>query len=70
MMPLPEPRAPHAEPCGGLQVVSAEVSNLKLADERQWKAIEALQQRLPTWATLLIGVLMAYSGWITGRAFG
>jgi len=40
----------------------SEIENLKVSDERQWRIIESLQNRLPAWATILIGILMGLLG--------
>jgi hypothetical protein len=49
----------HIEPCGELKVVMSEVGNLKSAEVEQWQAINALRNRLPTWATLGISLMAA-----------
>ena len=48
---------------------SAEIQNLQrdaerlhAVDEQQWTAINTIRNRLPTWATLLISILMALLG--------
>ncbi len=33
------------------------IETLKASDERQWQAIEKLQNRLPLWATMIISLL-------------
>ena len=39
-----------------------QIDTLKNSDERQWAAIEKLQNRLPVWATLLISLLTFFLG--------
>jgi hypothetical protein len=37
--------------------IQADVEQLKTDNEKQWTAIERLQNRLPVWATMVISVL-------------
>jgi NO-binding membrane sensor protein with MHYT domain len=43
-------------------VNEAEIKTLKDSDERQWLAIEKLQNRLPIWATTVISLLTFFVG--------
>jgi len=45
-----------------LGIQSEAIKNLKESDERQWDAIEKLQNRLPIWATTVISILTFFSG--------
>lgn len=40
----------------------AEINRLNESDERQWLAIEKLQNRLPVWATTVISLLTFFIG--------
>jgi hypothetical protein len=42
--------------------LTAEVANLKESDEHQWKAIDKIENRVPTWATFLISGLTGAIG--------
>lgn len=44
------------------------IITLKDSDEKQWKAIERLQNRLPLWATTLISILTFAIGCVTTYA--
>ena len=35
----------------------ADIKTLKMSDEKQWKEIDGLRNRLPVWATIVISVL-------------
>lgn len=41
---------------------TAEIAALQRSDVDQWNAIKALQNRLPTWATLMISLLTFLCG--------
>jgi len=43
-------------------VTESEINTLKESDERQWLAIEKLQNRLPVWATTVISLLTFFIG--------
>ena len=45
------------------------IRHLEQSDKEQWEAIQRLQNRLPLWATTLIGVLTFALGWVTNYAF-
>lgn len=45
------------------------ISRLEEDRTDQWSAINALRNRLPVWATLGLGMVMAYAGWTTAMAF-
>jgi len=44
------------------------IDTLKESDERQWLAIEKLQNRLPLWATTLISILTFAIGCVSTYA--
>ena len=44
------------------------VDTLKKSDERQWEAIERLQNRLPVWATLVFSILTFAIGCVSTYA--
>ena len=44
------------------------IKTLKESDERQWEAIERLQNRLPVWATMLFSFLTFAIGCVTTYA--
>ena len=44
------------------------IKTLKESDERQWEAIEKLQNRLPVWATMLFSFLTFAIGCVTTYA--
>ncbi len=44
------------------------IKTLKESDEKQWEAIEKLQNRLPLWATTLISILTFTIGCVTTYA--
>ena len=44
------------------------INTLKESDERQWEAIERLQNRLPVWATMVFSLLTFAIGCITTYA--
>jgi len=44
------------------------IETLKENDEKQWAAIERLQNRLPLWATTLISILTFAIGCVTTYA--
>jgi len=46
--------------------VVEQIEGLKQSDSKQWTAIEKLQNRLPTWATMLISVLTFFLGLTVG----
>lgn len=46
----------------------AEIDTLQASDERQWLAIEKLQNRLPIWATTVISLLTFFVGCTTTYA--
>ena len=41
-----------------------ETARLHEVDDQQWTAINQIRNRLPTWATLLLGILMGVIGWL------
>ena len=45
------------------------IAMLKEDSEKQWQAIEKLQNRLPLWATMLISVLTFALGCVSTYAF-
>lgn len=45
-----------------------ELENLKISDEKQWTAIEKLQNRLPVWATFTISLLTFLLGFTISYA--
>lgn len=45
------------EECNQHSGIVSDIKNLKASDAKQWIAIEKLQNRLPTWATVLISTL-------------
>lgn len=47
---------------------SEAIKTLKESDERQWIAIEKLQNRLPVWATMLFSILTFAIGCVTTYA--
>ncbi len=47
---------------------SEAINTLKDSDEKQWKAIEKLQNRLPLWATTLISILTFGMGCVSTYA--
>lgn len=49
-------------------VNETEINTLKESDERQWLAIEKLQNRLPIWATTVISLLTFFIGCTTTYA--
>ncbi len=44
------------------------IKTLKESDEKQWEAIERLQNRLPIWATTLISILTFAIGCVSTYA--
>ena len=44
------------------------IETLKQSDERQWEAIEKLQNRLPIWATLIFSLLTFAIGCVSTYA--
>lgn len=48
--------------CGAGIELAQRVYGLEASDRRQWEAIEKIQNRLPSWATLLISVLTFFLG--------
>lgn len=44
------------------------IKTLKESDEKQWEAIERLQNRLPVWATMLFSFLTFAIGCVTTYA--
>jgi len=48
--------------CGAGIELAQRVYGLEDSDKRQWEAIERIQNRLPSWATLLISVLTFFLG--------
>jgi len=44
------------------------IGTLKESDEKQWKAIEKLQNRLPLWATTTISILTFAIGCVSTYA--
>ena len=60
----------HSDPCGSAQVLESEIVNIKRIQEGHAAAIHALQNRPPVWTTIVIAILTAYGGWLSGYAFG
>ena len=49
--------APTSEKCPERSGFESRMETLERSDEKQWEAIEKLQNRLPVWATLFISFL-------------
>lgn len=43
--------------CNAHSGIVSDIAALRRSDKDQWDAIKALQNRLPTWATLVISLL-------------
>jgi hypothetical protein len=46
--------------------VEKQIETLEANDEKQWTAIERLQNRLPVWGTLVISLLTFFLGLAVG----
>lgn len=51
-----------------ISVNETEINTLQNSDEKQWLAIEKLQNRLPIWATTVISLLTFFVGCTTTYA--
>ncbi len=51
-----------------ISVSETEITALKESDDKQWSAIEKLQNRLPIWATTVISLLTFFVGCTTTYA--
>ena len=49
--------------------INAEIKNLRESDLQQWEAIDKLRNRLPLWATFMIGGLMSTVTGLIVRSF-
>jgi len=50
------------EVCEAHSGITARIDNLDVSDEKQWAAIEKIQNRLPVWATIVISGLTFMCG--------
>jgi len=51
------------EHCGDHSGHNSRLVSLETSDNRQWAAIDKLQNRPPVWATVVIAVLSAAVAW-------
>ena len=51
-----------------ISISETEITTLKESDDKQWSAIEKLQNRLPIWATTVISLLTFFVGCTTTYA--
>ncbi len=51
-----------------IRALESEAKRLHDVDQEQWTAINTIRNRLPTWATLVIGILMGLIGMLAAWA--
>jgi len=54
----------YQQPCNLAVKSSTRIDGLEMSTEKLWLAVEHLQNRLPLWATILIGCLTGAIGWL------